>query len=129
MIDPQELAKQAKSKFGPAKTLVRPRWKIILEDYFFKSTSQRSFWQGGITIGLLVYWWFTRNPAPLIIWFILAFVNSLISLVYWKKESTRLNKEIKNYEQEIHSIQKEIAERKDYFEDIKAQLNKMMNKN
>jgi hypothetical protein len=124
MIDPQELAKKAKSKFGPAKRLVRPRWKTILEKYFFKSTNQRAYLQGGITVGLIVYWWFTHNPLLLIIWFFVAFANSLVALVYWKKESINLSKEIENYDQEIKDIQKEIAERQEYFEDIKKQLNK-----
>lgn len=129
MIDPQELAKKAKSQFGPAKPLVRPRWKIILEDYFFKTSNRRSFIQGGITIGLLVYWWFSRHSAPLIAWFMLALANSVIAMIYWRKESARLNTEIKKYEQEIAAIQKEITDRQSYFQDIKTQLNKLMNKN
>ena len=129
MIDPQELAKQAKSKFGPAKPLVRPRWKIILEEYLFKSSQQRSYIEGGITVGLLVYWIFSRDMIPLIIWFSLVVANTLIALVYWRKESTRLSKELKQYEKEMQDIQNEIVARGEYFKDIKDQLNKMMNKN
>lgn len=128
-IDPEELTQKAKSKFGPAKPFVRPRWKIILEDYFFKSNNRRAFIQGGITVGLLVYWWFTRNPVPLLLWFILSFGLGIIALIYWRTESARLNIEIKKYEQEIKDIQREIAERRDYYEDIKNQLNKLMKKN
>ena len=129
MIDPQELAKQATSKFGPAKPIVRPRWKIMLEDYFFKNSPRRAYIQGGITVGLLVYWWFTRSYLPLMLWFGCIVVNSMAALWYWKKESARLDKEIKNYEQEIRDIQKEITARQAYFTDIKNQLNKMTNKN
>lgn len=128
-IDQQELAKKAKSKFGPAKPLARPRWKTMLEDYFFKSSTRKAFLQGGITIGLIVYWWFTRSSTPLIIWFLISFSLSIIALIYWRTESLRLNKEIKKYEQEIKSIQSEIIERQDYYEGIKDQLNKMMKKN
>lgn len=129
MIDPKELAQKAQSKFGPAKPLVRPRWKIMLEDYFFKNSIRRSYLQGGLTVGLLVYWWFTRNFIPLMFWFAFVVLNNIAALYYWKKESKRLQEEIQKYEQEIRGIQKEILERQSYFEDIKKQLNKMTNKN
>ena len=129
MIDPQELAKKAQSTFGQSKTDPKPRWKLLLEKVFFKNSPQRSYIEGGITVGFIMYWWFTKNTIPLVAWFFAVFALAIAGMLYWRKESKRLDAEIKRCDQEIKDIQKEIIERKDYFENIKKQLGEMMSKN
>lgn len=129
MIDPQELAKKAQSKFGPAKVLNRPAWKSIVEKIFFKNSPQRSYIEGGITVGVVVTWLFTKNLTLLVIWVAAVLTIAIAGIIYWKNESQRLETEIKKYDQEIKDIQKEIGERKEYFENIKKQLNDTMSKN
>lgn len=121
-ISKEELAKMSKSKFGKHQASQPNPTFAFLEKYFFKTSPQRSYFNGAMTFGVLTYWWATKEFWPVLIWFAFTSVMSVLGIIYWNAEKKRLAKEIKRCEADLSEISKEIAERKEYFNEVRKKL-------
>lgn len=127
VINKRELEEKSKSAFGkytPAKE--NPYAKKFYE-IFLKHSPRKSFTQGALSVGVLLYWWLEGVIWPLYIWATYIIVMNIAGLIYWHFEKRRLDKEIARTEKELKLINEEIADRKKYFEDLKKQIDQETN--
>ncbi|GBR77518.1 hypothetical protein RDn1_177 [Candidatus Termititenax dinenymphae] len=123
MIDTKELEAKSKSQFGKYVPEKPTRLMAFLGKYIFtKNTPRKSFASGMISAGVLVYWFFSKNLIPLVVWLVLDFLLTLGARMYWKAEGKRLDREMARLNSEIQQIHEEIDERKKYFENIREEL-------
>jgi hypothetical protein len=87
----------------------------------------RSYVNGGITVGVFVYWLMSGNPLAMYLWVGYIVFVTLLGLWYWHQETKRLDKEIKRCESELIGLGQEISERKAYFDNLRAELEQKKN--
>ncbi|MDR2429266.1 MAG: hypothetical protein LBD62_05610 [Candidatus Margulisbacteria bacterium] len=125
MVDIKELEEKSRSRYGKYTPAPTPPLMAFLSKYVFKKhTPGRSFLNGFITAAVLLYAWFSKNYLPLTLWLIFDVSLTVAAIFYWRAEQKRLNKEMERIGQEVQGIQAEILERKQYFDNIRAELAK-----
>ncbi|MDR1997657.1 MAG: hypothetical protein LBQ83_04980 [Candidatus Margulisbacteria bacterium] len=129
MVDAKELQEKSKSQFGKFVPTPQKPFMVFLSRFFRKNTPGKSFLNGLISAGVLLYWWFERNNTvfavvPLIVWVGFSVLMAVLGLIYWSAEKARLDLDIKRLEGEIQQIGSEISERKQYFERIRDEISK-----
>ncbi len=121
-VDPKKMNEMANSKLGKYTEIPESKFSKYFYIVFLKNTPLRAFLNGCMTAGIFVYWFFSRNSVPLMLWVYYLLFISICGLAYWHLESRRLDSELKRTEHDLDLLRAEIQERKKYFTDLKKKI-------